>query len=206
MRPPELPSEVVAAARRGDRAALDAVLRAHQPSVHALCRRLLDHDADAADATQEALIAVARGIGRFDGRSALSTWIYRVATNAALDELRRRRRRPPATDLDEVDVADAGPRGSAPPATERVADRLVLDEALARLRPEFRAPVVLRDVLGLDYAEIAEVLDLAPGTVRSRISRGRAALADTLRPDVDDEHPTGNHRAVQDVTTGTDPT
>ena len=131
---------------------------------------------DALDATQDALIALTRGIGRYDGRAAFSTWAYRVTTNACLDELRRRRRRPlPSPELDP-DTA-----GSGPHLDQTVADRLSIDDALGRLPGDFRAPVVLRDVLGLDYAEIAEVLDIPPGTVRSRIARGRRAMADSMR-------------------------
>ncbi|HXY43047.1 MAG TPA: RNA polymerase sigma factor, partial [Acidimicrobiales bacterium] len=85
---------VVAAARDGDRAALETLLRQHYDRCYALCRRLLGDEEDALDAAQEAMIAIARGISTFDGRSAFSTWAYRVTTNAAFDELRRRRRRP----------------------------------------------------------------------------------------------------------------
>jgi RNA polymerase sigma-70 factor, ECF subfamily len=100
-----------------------------------------------------------------------------VVTNACLDELRRRKRRPVPVD-DEVVAIDRSSDG--PGLDTQVADRLDIDEAMAQLSPEFRAAVVLRDVCGLDYAEIAEVLELAPGTVRSRISRGRGALAHVL--------------------------
>ena len=169
---------LLVAARDGDRTALDRLLRREQPRIYALCRRLAGNDADALDATQEALIAIVRGLPRFDGRAAFSTWSYRVATNACLDELRRRSRRPvPVEDDARVERPVAG---AAPGTAEQVADRLALDQALARLTPEFRAVVVLRDVAGLDYAAIAEALDLPPGTVRSRIARGRAQLAEHL--------------------------
>jgi len=128
---------------------------------------------DALDATQEALIAIARGIDRFDGRSAFTTWLYRVATNAALDELRRRNRRPLA-------VEELPEPAEASGVDEVVGARLDVDRALATLPEEFRVAVVLRDLCDLDYAEIAEVLGVPPGTVRSRIARGRAALAATL--------------------------
>jgi RNA polymerase sigma-70 factor (ECF subfamily) len=172
--------DLVAAAQAGDRDALEQLLRLHQPKVHAICRRITGNDADALDATQEALVAIVSGIGRFDGRSRLSTWVYRVATNACLDELRRRSRRPIVGLAD--DDPDAGrpePVASARPADEAAA-RVDVDRALETVRPEFRVAVVLRDLCGLDYAEIADVLDLPPGTVRSRIARGRAALADAL--------------------------
>lgn len=142
----------------------------------------MPHPEDALDATQNALIAVARGIRRFDGRSAFTTWLYRVAMNAALDELRRRNRRPiPVETL---------PEGHAATATDQVDARIDLDAALGSLPVDFRVAVVLRDLCDLDYAEIATVLDVPVGTVRSRISRGRDALAalvgnprrDTRRP------------------------
>lgn len=137
---------------------------------------LVDHD-DALDATQEAMIAIARGIGHFDGRSAFTTLLYRVATNAALDEGRRKSRRP-----DPVDVVDDSPSGlpAAASHADAVGDRLDMDAALREVPEEFRVAVVLRDLCDLDYAEIAEVLDVPPGTVRSRIARGRAALARIL--------------------------
>jgi RNA polymerase sigma-70 factor (ECF subfamily) len=181
------------AARNGDSKALDQLLRQHYDRVFAACRRMTGNDADAADATQEALIAIVRGLPRFDGRSRLSTWVYRIAVNAAIDEQRRRRRRPHvildswAPSSASEGSADGGRReagtaaGSPPDGEiEQVADRLDVDAALLRLPVEFRAPVVLRDLCGLDYAEIAEVLDLPAGTVRSRIWRGRAALVPML--------------------------
>ncbi|HLJ07520.1 MAG TPA: sigma-70 family RNA polymerase sigma factor, partial [Acidimicrobiia bacterium] len=115
-----------------------------------------------------------------------TTWLYRVATNAALDELRRRKRRPdPVELLDERVAAESGVESA-------VTARLDVDAALASLGPEFRTAVVLRDLCDLDYAEIADVLDVPIGTVRSRIARGRAAIADRLRePAAPPERPTG---------------
>lgn len=170
---------MVAAAQGGDRDALDALLRRHHDRIAALCRRLCGNQADGADATQEALLAIVRGLPRFDGRSAFSTWAYRVTTNACLDELRRRSRRP-APGLDEEGAETGGQRHGAPDLGDAVVERLEIDGALATLSPEHRAAVVLRDLCTLDYAEIAEVLQIPPGTVRSRIARGRAALADAL--------------------------
>jgi RNA polymerase sigma-70 factor, ECF subfamily len=170
-------AELVEAAQGGDDRALDTLLRRHHDRVYAICRRLAGNDADALDATQEALITVVRRLDRYDGRAAFTTWLYRVATNACLDELRRRARRPRPVADEEL----AGHRPAAGPSVDgAVAARLDVDEALGHLAMEFRAPVVLRDLCGLDYAEIAEVLDLPPGTVRSRISRGRGALAHLL--------------------------
>jgi RNA polymerase sigma-70 factor (ECF subfamily) len=172
--------ELVTAAQTGDRQATDRLLRDHQARIHAVCRRITGNDADALDATQEAMIAVVRGLPRFDGRSRFSTRAYRMATNTCLDELRRRRRRPVIglpehhdMGTDVVDERDA-------PTADRVADRMLLDRALAGLPEDFRAAVVPRDLGQLDHAEIADVLQIQPGTVRSRIARGRAHLADRL--------------------------
>lgn len=168
--------QVLAAAQRGDRVACDALLRAHQPMIWAICRRITSDDHSAADAAQEAMIAVVKNVGRFDGRSSLRTWIYRIATNAALDELRRRRRRP---DVATDDVIGAH-TGAAADASGGVDDRLLIDQALERLPAEFRAAVVLRDLVDLDYAEIGDILGIPAGTVRSRIARGRRHLAASL--------------------------
>ncbi|MEX2659211.1 MAG: RNA polymerase sigma factor [Acidimicrobiales bacterium] len=183
-RGPRPQDELVAAAQAGDRAALDRLLRDHHDRIAALCHRMCGNPADGADATQEALIAIVRGLPRFDGRAAFSTWAYRVATNACLDELRRRSRRP-LTGVDDAVLEGAVPvdphgRGGGVDVAGTVADRLDVDAALAALSPDHRAAVVLRDLCTLDYAEIAEVLGVPPGTVRSRIARGRAALAEVL--------------------------
>ena len=178
--------ELVTAAQGGDRGALDQLLRRHYDRVHAVCRRITGHDADAADAAQDAMIAMVRNLDRFDGRSSFGTWAYRIATNASLDELRRRKRRPvPASsDDDRPHDEPADPDGGE--RIDAVGDHLALDAALRQLSDEYRLPVVLRDVADLDYAEIAAVLDIPAGTVRSRIARGRAALAKPLSP------PSGN--------------
>jgi len=175
----------VASAQQGDRAALEALLRRHHDRVAALCTRMCG-PSDAPDATQEALLAVVRGLPRFDGHAAFTTWLYRVTTNACLDELRRRRRRP-LPGLDDERPLDGPPLGPDPAGA--VAARIDVDAALARLAPEFRAAVVLRDLCGLDYAEIAEILRIPPGTVRSRIARGRGQLADLLAGNPTDPAP-----------------
>ncbi len=173
------------------------LLRRHYERIYALCRRLAGNPDDALDATQEALIAISRGLHRFDDRSTFGTWAYRVATNACLDELRRRRRRPESASDDEGAIEPAPAAGPADDVGEGVASRLDVDAALATLTDEFRAPVVLRDLCGLDYAEIARVLDLRPGTVRSRIARGRAALAERLGTEAGNQTPAPERRTRQ---------
>ncbi len=176
----ELPDDaaLVEAGRRGDRTALDALLRRHYPRLRALCQRLTGDPTDADDACQEALVALVRGLPRFDGRSSFATWAYRVTANTCLDELRRRRRRPrPRAPDDDHEAGGGGPHGTpVSDVADRVAAHLDVDAALGRLAPEFRVAVVLRDLCQLSYDEIAEVLGVPVGTVRSRIARGRAAL------------------------------
>lgn len=182
---------------------LNDLLREHHPMIRAVCWRILGNDSDADDASQNAMISIARRIDTFDGRSSISTWIYRIATNAALDEIRRRRRRPHLVG-DEAVLTVVDISSERAMASIDGADRL--SEALARIPEEFRVALVLRDVADLDYEEIGRILDVPGGTVRSRIARGRARLAELLgnsptppeRPmtgqtstDPDDEDPDG---------------
>ena len=174
-------STLVARAVDGDRRALEVLLDRHADRIHAVCRRIVAHREDALDATQEAMIAIARGITRFDGRAAFTTWCYRIATNAAIDELRRTRRRPVPAHPDApgagVDRVRTRRRRGRPGRRRR--------RARSTSRRSSGCAVVLRDLCDLDYAEIAEVLDIPPGTVRSRISRGRAILVERLGSDAD---------------------
>ena len=172
---------LVAKAQQGDRSALDQLLRTHYDRIYGICRRIAGNDADAADATQEALMAIVRGLPKFDNRAKFTTWSYRVATNACLDELRRRKRRPTPALVDEHDAwSEQNTDETEPAFDEQFAVRDELAAVLEQLPEEFRIPVLLRDVGGLDYAEIAETLAIPPGTVRSRIARGRTKLAELL--------------------------
>jgi len=165
---------LVRRARRGERAAVEELLRSHHAMIRAVCHRMVIDRHDAEDATQNALIAVVRALPSFDGRSKFSTWVYRIATNAALDEIRRIRRRP--LPVDEASLAPS-PVADGSGAVDA---QMVVRAALARLPEEFRVAMVLRHVADLDYAEIAEILGVPVGTVRSRLSRGREQLQELL--------------------------
>ena len=173
-------------AQRGDAAAVDALLRAHYDSVRAVCHRIVLNRSDAEDATQNALINIVRALPRFDGRSSFSTWIHRIAVNAALDEIRRIRRRPvPVHDDRMVDSVSAD-------GTSAVDAHLDVGAALARLDEDHRVALVLRHVADLEYEEIAIILDVPVGTVRSRLSRARARLAEVMgNPDGASQRQTG---------------
>lgn len=195
-------SALVDGARAGDRAAVEALLRRHHDRIRVLCHRLCRDRGDAEDATQEALIAIVRGLRLFDGRSTFTTWSYRVASNSCMDELRRRGRRPSLSDDPDLvlELLDPSSRSTDPvEAVVQAELRSELQVALDSLPDDFRLPVVLRDLADLDYAEIAQVLDIAPGTVRSRISRGRTRLADLLQHQVERPDAAGNQACTTDV-------
>ena len=179
--------ELVEAARNGDRFALDQLLRRHYDRIHAVTCRIAGGTRDADDACQEALIKIVKNLPKFDGRSSFGSWAYRIATNAALDELRKRKRRPilySARNLgDETPPEQRRPDPLAHHEVDAVAERFALEEAFDEIDDDFRTAVVLRDVGDLDYAEIAEVLDIPIETVKSRIARGRKQLAEQLRVD-----------------------
>lgn len=182
---------LLALAQGGDRRALEDLLRASYDRVYPVCRRIVGNEADAADAAQEALISVVRNVHRFDRRSRYTTWLYRIAVNASIDELRRRSRRRfvpfgSSTPAPRGPGAGTGPVEAEPvfdgAGPEDVVAMVDLEAALMELPVDYRSAVVLRDVCGLDYAEIAEVLSIPGGTVRSRICRGRSLLVGRLRP------------------------
>ena len=179
---PPISSEWVERGKSGDPAAIEAILRAIHPLVRNVCRGMLNDEADAEDATQNALINVVRNIDRFDGRSSFTTWVYRIATNAAIDEGRRRGRRRSRIVHDESEVVDE----VGTTAQNRVDDADQLGSLLRQLPDEFRVAVVLRDVMDLDYDEIARILGVPGGTVRSRIARGRTRLAELVGNQTDD--------------------
>lgn len=165
--------ELARAAAGGDRSALDELLHRAEARIRTVCRRITGNEDAVDDATQRALLDVYRKIGTFQSRSSFSTWLHRVATNAAFAELRDRRRHPRSADDTILAAARPAPwadRRSA--ATEDVvAARLEAAAVLRRLPVEFRAAMALRHLGDFDYAAIADTLALPVGTVRSRLHR-----------------------------------
>jgi RNA polymerase sigma-70 factor, ECF subfamily len=164
--------KVVAAARGGDVGAFEILVRRYQGDVWRLCFHLLRNEAAADDATQDAFVRAFRFLRRYRGDSKFSTWLFQVARNCAVDEMRRAGRR--STLVRRV----GAPVAAAPDVTLGVEVR----EAVAALPMELREPVVLIDVFGLPYKEVADILSQPEGTVKSRVHRARAALATALRP------------------------
>ncbi len=166
-------AELAVLAAAGDQIAFAELMTRHRPRLYAVCRRVTCHDQDAQEALQETMLLAWKRLGEFDGRSAVGTWLYRVATNAAIDEVRRRKRTPePAESLPETSAG----RG----ADGAVVARVDVDRALAQLPPQYRAVVVLRELCDLSYKEIADLRDIPVDTVKSQLSRGRQALVELL--------------------------
>lgn len=182
-------AELVARARGGDRAAFDQLVLRHQDRVYTMAYRMLGNRDEALDAAQEIFLAAYRSLGAFESKARFSTWLYRVTVNRCRDELRKRgtvkHTRPASLEGPGNHAFDPPAPVAADPAS--AAETRERDEAVARaiasLPEETRAAVVLRDVQGLAYEEIAEVLGVPAGTVRSRIFRGRAQLRAALAPE-----------------------
>jgi RNA polymerase sigma-70 factor (ECF subfamily) len=174
----EVDVELVERHRCGDVRAFNEVYARFEEMVYNLSFRLSGNYEEAADLTQEIFLRVYRHLGSFGGRSSLKTWIFRIAVNHCRDRLSRWRplTQPLGEDVGEGEVVYADPsRGPEELAMAADEGRRVA-EGLARLPPVFREAVVLRDIEGLSYEEIAEVLGVRIGTVRSRIARGRDQL------------------------------
>jgi RNA polymerase sigma-70 factor (ECF subfamily) len=171
-------------AQSGDVSAVDQLLRVHYNAVHSVCHRMVLSRESADDAVQNALIAIVKGLPRFDGKAALSTWIYRIATNSAIDEIRRVQRHGGTVPLNDAASAHGVASNHVVDPTALLAEHLVdssrVAHALGTLPEEFRAAIVLRYIADLDYAEIAAVLEVPVGTVRSRLARGKTLLGKKL--------------------------
>ncbi|RKR89291.1 RNA polymerase ECF family sigma subunit [Micromonospora pisi] len=163
----------------GDRDAFAQLFHRHRDRLWAVALRTLADREDAADALQDALLSAHRAAARFRGDAAVTTWLHRIVVNACLDRIRRRQAHPtvPLPDGSRTDESGrwAGTEPAAPAPDHDTA--LVVQEALARLPAEQRAAIILVDVQGYPVAEVAVMLGVAEGTVKSRCARGRARLA-----------------------------
>ena len=170
--------ELLDRARSGDPAAFDTIVDRFERRVFAVALRICRHHEDARDVTQEVFVTALRALQGFRGEAQLSTWFHRVAVNASLDLVRKRRRREHASTDDLAEQASSEP-GPESEAIDSVRAREV-HRALGVIPPDQRALIVLHDLQGLDYAECADALEIPLGTVKSRLHRARLALARQL--------------------------
>lgn len=170
----------VESARRGDQNAFEQLVRAYEKRVFALTLRMCGNPEDAAEAAQEAFLAVWQGLRFFRGEASFSTWLYRLASNACVDLLRREGRHRAAAGLSfddgELNMDAVDPAPTPQEAAERTELRRQIEEGLRQLPVEYRQVLILREIHQLSYEEIGRVLSLDAGTVKSRISRGRKRL------------------------------
>jgi RNA polymerase sigma-70 factor (ECF subfamily) len=171
---PLVDQEIITAAQAGDKQAFAQIIREHHPRVILLCRSMLQNNAAADDAAQEVFIKVYNRLRSFDGRSELATWLHRIAANHCIDALRKLAREKTQS-LGEVEITDKGQGAAAVDAKYEVEDLLKdLPEAQ-------RTAIILREIQGFSYEEIAQTLDCSLDSVKARLRRAREEMAKKMR-------------------------
>ena len=180
--------KLVVRVQKGDKTAFDLLVRKYQHKVAKLISRYVRDRREVEDVTQEALIKAYRAIGGFRGESAFYTWLYRIAVNTAKNYLESQSRRPPGSDVEiesaELIESGEGLRDQATPERQMLTNEIAatVHRVLELLPPDLRTAITLREIEGMSYEEIAEVMDCPIGTVRSRIFRAREAVDVELKP------------------------
>ena len=184
-------ADLVKRAQRGDYTAFDALVTKHRGKVYAMIMNMVKNDADAWDLAQDSFIKAWRALPKFENRSQFSTWLFRISHNVVYDWMRKKNSRA-EEELDDqvfnsntIDMnAATAPKQSPRPDEAMVGDELraEIEEALNKLSPEQKETILLREVQGMDYKEIAEVMDCTLGTVMSRLFYARKKLQTLLKP------------------------
>jgi len=174
--------------QKGDKKAFDLLISKYQHRIISLVARYVSDQAEALDVAQEAFIKAYRAIDRFRGDSAFYTWLYRIAINTAKNWLVARKRRPPLSDIDASDAEqydiDSRLKEQGTPENEMMRDeiRRTVYDTIAELPDDLRTAIMLREMEGMSYEDIAVTMDCPIGTVRSRIFRAREAIDEKLKP------------------------
>jgi len=185
--------KLIERASGGDPSAFNRLMAEHERKMYAVALRMCSNREDAQDCLQEAMLRIYRSISSFKGQSSFGTWVYRITMNTCLDELRRKKNKAAASLDSLVDAGWSPTDESDTPEkhSERKALRRELSGAIRELPEDMRSAVVLRDIHGYSYDEIAQVLDVNVGTVKSRISRAREKLRGKLQ-EITELFDTGN--------------
>ena len=174
--------------QKGDKRAFDLLIQKYQHRIISLVSRYVSDSAEAQDVAQEAFIKAYRAIGRFRGDSAFYTWLYRIAINTAKNWIVAKNRRPPASDIDAVDAEQYGMstrlKETSTPENELLREEIerTVYDTIAGLPEDLRTAIMLREMDGMSYEEIATTMECPIGTVRSRIFRAREAVDEKLKP------------------------
>jgi RNA polymerase sigma-70 factor (ECF subfamily) len=173
--------ELARLAASGDRGAFHMIVERHSRGLFRIARSLCKCNSDAEDVVQDALLAAYRGIAKFDGRSSLKTWLARIVMKRSISAWRKNKRHRSAVALEPIhEPAGGESRSMRMSGTAAVDQRLDLASVLPELADEYREVFVLREIQGMSYAEIAQTLDIPPGTVDSRLHRARGELRKRL--------------------------
>lgn len=183
----EIDAELVCKAQKGDKTAFDLLVRKYQHRIAAVVSRLVRDHGECQDVVQDSFIKAFRSLPSFRGDSQFYTWMYRIAVNTAKNHLASRKRRPGAdVEIEDAEFIDGGVyvQDNDTPEQELLREEVaqVVSRALAALPDDIRQAITLREMEGLSYEEIAEVMGSPVGTVRSRIFRAREAIDARLRP------------------------
>ncbi|MCL2838429.1 MAG: sigma-70 family RNA polymerase sigma factor [Oscillospiraceae bacterium] len=183
-------AELIHKAQTGDVRAFEQLVEEYQQSVFNLAYRMIGNHEDAADMAQEAFIKAYFNLSKFKGNSKFSTWIYRIATNSCLDEIKKRKKTPTYSMSDSIEIEEGeitreieDKSSNIEENFEREEQLKMVNKAIGRLQENHRIIIIMRDVNNMSYEEIAEILKCSTGTVKSRISRARTILHDFLKED-----------------------
>lgn len=181
----DVDSSLIKKAASGDMDSFETIVTTFEGMIYNICYRYFNNDEDAKDLTQEIFIKIYRNLNHFNFTCKFSTWVYRIAANACIDQLRKKQARPQTVEMDER-LIQVGDSAQGPAEALITKDSLKnLGSAISKLPEDYRLMIVLRELQGLSYQEITEITGEKSGTVKSRLSRARQCLRQILVHDYD---------------------